>query len=163
MPIDRTAQVRSHILDQLEAGRLSAGDRVPAARDLAEHLGISFLKVQQAMETLAQDGILEIRPRVGAFVHATDTGDARREDVEELREATLRAGERHLIGLREVGDDVGDVPALARRRAAPAGRVEPAEQRVELPVLLLQRCEHPLHAHLPCSGGTYDRLRPGST
>ena len=68
MPIDRTAQVRSHILDQLEAGRLRGGDRVPSARDLAEDLGISFLKVQQAMETLAQDGVLEIRPRIGAFV-----------------------------------------------------------------------------------------------
>jgi biotin operon repressor len=70
MLADRTMQVRSHILSLLESGKLQAGERLPSARDLATELGISFIKVQQAIETLSFDGIIDVRSRVGAFVQA---------------------------------------------------------------------------------------------
>ncbi len=37
---------------------------------MALTLGISFLKVQQAIETLCLDGVLESIPRQGTFVQA---------------------------------------------------------------------------------------------
>lgn len=67
---DKTSLVRDHILGRLERGELAAGDRLPGARDLALELGISFLKVQQALETLTQDGVLGVKPRVGTFVQS---------------------------------------------------------------------------------------------
>jgi len=62
--------VRHHVLGRIEAGEWTAGSALPGARDLAESLGISFVKVQQALETLALDGVLETRARVGTFVRA---------------------------------------------------------------------------------------------
>lgn len=62
--------VRDHILSMLESGGISSGDRIPAARDLAERLNVSFIKVQQAVESLCQDGVLHSRSRSGTYVQA---------------------------------------------------------------------------------------------
>jgi hypothetical protein len=67
---DRTTLVRGHILDQLEAGTLQGGDRLPSARHLAAQLDVSFIKVLQAVESLVQDGVLETHPRIGIFVQS---------------------------------------------------------------------------------------------
>lgn len=64
----KTVHVRQHVLDRIESGEWQAGSALPGARDLAETLGISFVKVQQSLETLALDGVIEIRPRIGAFI-----------------------------------------------------------------------------------------------
>jgi hypothetical protein len=64
----KTAHVRQYVLDRIESGEWRVGVALPGARDLAATLGISFVKVQQALETLALDGVIEIRPRIGAFV-----------------------------------------------------------------------------------------------
>lgn len=74
MLLNKTSIVRSHLLAQLEAGTLRAGDQIPGARDLATLLGISFVKVQQAVETLCQDGVLESKSRKGVFVQKAWSG-----------------------------------------------------------------------------------------
>ena len=70
MTASKTALLRNEILSLLESGRLVAGQQLPGARDLAAKLQISFLKTQQALETLVKDGILESRGRSGTFVQA---------------------------------------------------------------------------------------------
>jgi len=65
---NKATTVRRYVLDLLEQGKLVAGQQLPGARELALTLDISFLKVQQAIETLCQDGILEAVPRQGTFV-----------------------------------------------------------------------------------------------
>ncbi len=65
---NKVTDVRHYVLNLLEEERLEAGQQLPSARELALTLGISFLKVQQAIETLCQDGILESVPRKGTFV-----------------------------------------------------------------------------------------------
>lgn len=52
----------------LENREIKTGDKIPAARDIAEQLNISFLKVQQAVESLCQDGVLHSHSRKGTFV-----------------------------------------------------------------------------------------------
>lgn len=68
---NKTSQIRSHILDQLENGTLHGGDQLPGARELAMQLDVSFLKVQQAIEGLCRDGILQAVNRRGTFVQKT--------------------------------------------------------------------------------------------
>jgi ABC-type glycerol-3-phosphate transport system substrate-binding protein len=65
---NKLTDVRHHVLDLLEQGKLTEGQRLPGSREMAATLGISFLKVQQAIETLCQDGVLESVPRTGTFV-----------------------------------------------------------------------------------------------
>lgn len=70
MQPNRVSIVRNHILNLLEDGSISTGDRIPAAREIAEELNISFLKVQQAVDSLCQDSVLHTESRKGAFVRA---------------------------------------------------------------------------------------------
>ncbi|MDQ8206739.1 extracellular solute-binding protein [Coraliomargarita sp. SDUM461003] len=68
MTKSKVSIVRNYILSMLESSEIQAGDRVPPAREIAETLGISFLKVQHAVESLCQNGVLHTRSRQGAFV-----------------------------------------------------------------------------------------------
>ncbi|WOO43265.1 extracellular solute-binding protein [Rubellicoccus peritrichatus] len=68
MTQNKVSIVRSHILSMLEDGKIKTGDKIPAAREIAEQLNISFLKVQQAVESLCQDGVLHSHSRKGTFV-----------------------------------------------------------------------------------------------
>jgi GntR family transcriptional regulator/MocR family aminotransferase len=65
---DRTARIyvalRAAVLD----GRLAAGDRVPATRDLARQLGVARGTVSVAYDRLAAEGFLQSRPGAGTFV-----------------------------------------------------------------------------------------------
>ncbi|HSI82879.1 MAG: extracellular solute-binding protein [Candidatus Methylacidiphilales bacterium] len=65
---NKTTIVRRHVLSLLEEGALKTGEQVPSARELSVKLGISFLKVQQAIETLCQDGVMEAYSRKGTYV-----------------------------------------------------------------------------------------------
>ncbi len=68
--IDRVQVVRHYILDRLERGVYKSGQRLPGARKIADETGVSFLMTQHAIESLAQDGILEVLARRGAFVQS---------------------------------------------------------------------------------------------
>ncbi len=49
-------------------GDLTAGDRLPGERELAEQLGVSRIVVRESLGRLQARGLIEIRPGVGAFV-----------------------------------------------------------------------------------------------
>ena len=67
------------------------------------------------------------------------------------RQPAFGAGQRHLVGLREVQHHVGHGPALAARRRGPPVVVQPLEQPGQLRVLLLER--HPV-VHPPGHAGS---------
>ncbi len=60
--------IRNHVLGLMESGNCSSGEKIPAARDLAVHLGISLLTVQNALETMNKEGLLKVVPRQGTYV-----------------------------------------------------------------------------------------------
>lgn len=70
MAADKVSEVRRHILGLLEGGQLEGGDKLPGARAIAEETGVSFLKVQQGLDSLAKDGVLQIQSRSGTYVQA---------------------------------------------------------------------------------------------
>jgi ABC-type glycerol-3-phosphate transport system substrate-binding protein/DNA-binding transcriptional regulator YhcF (GntR family) len=65
---DKVTITRNYIIDLLEKGELKEGDKLLGARAISSILGISFVKIQSAIETLVNDGILETKPRKGTFV-----------------------------------------------------------------------------------------------
>ncbi len=67
-----------YIRRQLLSGELSPGSRL-CNRTLAEQIGMSFIPVREAISQLASEGLIEHRPRLGAFVL-----DPSREQIEEL-------------------------------------------------------------------------------
>lgn len=56
--------VLDQIEDQILAGRLSIGDRLPPERDLAAKLGVSRAAIREALRVLEAQGVLR-RPQVG--------------------------------------------------------------------------------------------------
>lgn len=65
---DKITRVRNYVLDQLEAGNWKAGGKLPGARVIAASTDVSLLTVQNALETLVNEGVLEAFSRKGTFV-----------------------------------------------------------------------------------------------
>ena len=56
------------IADDIASGRLSAGDRLPAERELCQQLSVSRTTVRRAFAALVEDGLIESAAGRGAFV-----------------------------------------------------------------------------------------------
>jgi len=63
-------EVCARIRDQLEAGALRPGDKLPPERELAEQLGVSRTALREALRSLEIAGIVTLRkgPKGGAFI-----------------------------------------------------------------------------------------------
>jgi GntR family transcriptional repressor for pyruvate dehydrogenase complex len=124
----RSSKVYEQIAEQIEqrilSGNIRNGDRLPTERELAVQFQASRTAVREAMKTLAQKGLIDMRPGRGTIVidrttHAmrrslglmirvghTD-GSANLVEVREILEpeiaalAAARATEEHLIALHE--------------------------------------------------------------
>ncbi|MGY3202257.1 GntR family transcriptional regulator [Streptomyces sp. TE5632] len=61
-------QVVHHIADQIRTGRLPAGARLPAERDLAEQYGVAVNTIRRAVRDLRDQGLVITVPIKGTFV-----------------------------------------------------------------------------------------------
>lgn len=61
-------QVAEQIRALVESGELTAGDRLPAERELAERLGVSRPTVREALIALEIEGYIQIRMGSGVYV-----------------------------------------------------------------------------------------------
>jgi len=59
-----------HVLDEIRAGRLSMGDRVPSEMELAHLFGVSRITSKKALQLLNRDGVVERIIGKGSFVAA---------------------------------------------------------------------------------------------
>ena len=88
-------QIADEVRRAVAVGILKPGEALPAARELAQQLKLNPNTVQHAYRTLEQDGVIETRRGVGAFVAASPRKDhrqnpavvARRIAEQALREA----------------------------------------------------------------------------
>ncbi len=72
---DGAATLARQLEDQLRgvilSGTLPGGGKMPSSRTLADELGVSRPTVTEALERLAAEGFLEMRPGAGTFVAAS--------------------------------------------------------------------------------------------
>lgn len=61
--------VRRQLIEALRADEFG-GDRLPSDRDLAARYGVSYMTARRAVNSLAEDGLVERRARAGTFVRA---------------------------------------------------------------------------------------------
>lgn len=61
-------QLAASVRAEAAAGGLSAGERLPAARDVAESLGVNVHTVLKAYQDLRDEGLIELRRGRGAVV-----------------------------------------------------------------------------------------------
>jgi GntR family transcriptional regulator, histidine utilization repressor len=67
-PSARYLQVKHFVLEQVAAGTLRAGERVPSENDLVRELRVSRMTANRALKELAADGVLVRVAGVGTFV-----------------------------------------------------------------------------------------------
>lgn len=69
-------EICQRIRDQLAAGLLKPGDKLPAERELASQLGVGRNALREALRSLEIAGIVHLRKGVkgGAFIREGDTG-----------------------------------------------------------------------------------------
>lgn len=67
-PVPLYEQVIAHVLAEIGAGHLVAGERLPALRDLAEDWEIGHSTLVKATGILQEQGVLVARPGKGTFV-----------------------------------------------------------------------------------------------
>jgi GntR family transcriptional regulator len=62
------AQVAASVRADAAAGRLSPGDRLPSAREVAEALGVNLHTVLRAYQELRDEGLVDMRRGRGAVL-----------------------------------------------------------------------------------------------
>ncbi len=132
-PVERrsvTDDVFEQILADVVAGELTAGSSLPSERRLAEMLGVSRPVVREALQRMAQAGLVEVR-----HGGATTVRDFTRfAGLDLLPRLLVRGGELDLRVVRSILEArlaVGpEVAALAARRSRP-GLVEDLARDVD--------------------------------
>lgn len=126
IPLDRQnavplyQQIETHLRQAILSGRLPAGTRLPATRQLADELGLSRITVKNAYRGLESDGLIATREGSGTYVAPPDLHPARRQTeaavswplwqqeiragVESHRETPLRSTHPAPIAFTGVGD-----------------------------------------------------------
>lgn len=61
-------QIAAQIEQRILNGELRSGDRLPTERELAEQFGVSRTAVREAMKSLAQRGLVDMKPGRGTLV-----------------------------------------------------------------------------------------------
>lgn len=110
-------QVVNRLSQQIFDGTLSPEDQLPNERKLAENFGVSRTVIREAMKTLVNHGLVEVRTGQGTFVK-DGTGQALKNSINTL----MRFGDdadrmREMVELRELLEP--GIAALAARRADP--------------------------------------------
>ena len=73
-------RIHAELRDRISTGRWPAGHPLPAQRDLAAEFGVSVMTLRQALQLLADDGLIHTRHGSGTYVaqrYAHDLGHLR--------------------------------------------------------------------------------------
>jgi len=95
-------QIAGNVRRALGDGMLSRGDRLPAARELADLLGVNMHTVLRAYAALREDGLIELRRGRGAVV--TGAAPQERAQVVESARELVAVARRAGLGLEEAID-----------------------------------------------------------
>lgn len=86
------AQIAASIAAQVAGGTIATGARLPAARELAETLGVNVHTVLRAYQALRDEGLVELRRGRGAVVTARAAGETVNEAVRSAVTAARDSG-----------------------------------------------------------------------
>src|SRR5712692_8412544 len=107
-------QIAQQIEQRVLSGELHSGDRLPTERELAEQFHASRTAVREAMKTLAQKGLVDMRPGRGTVV-IDETSEAMRHSLGLMIRVGQAGSESNLVEVREILEP--EIAALAAVRA----------------------------------------------
>lgn len=107
-------QIAEQIEQRILSGELRSGDRLPTERELAEQFRASRTAVREAMKTLEQKGLVNMRPGRGTIV-IDGTSQAMRHSLGRMLQISQAGNSMHLVEVREILEP--EIAALAAQRA----------------------------------------------
>lgn len=116
-PIARTKvfeQIVAQIEQRVLSGELRNGDHLGSERELAEQFGASRTAVREALKTLAQKGLVDMRPGRGTMV-IDGTSRAMRHSLHLMMRVEQLHSPVNLVEVREILEP--EIAALAAARA----------------------------------------------
>lgn len=63
-----SARVLAALKERIESGELEAGEQMPSLRAISEEFGVSQTTAKKVIQLLAEEGLVEVKPRWGTFV-----------------------------------------------------------------------------------------------
>lgn len=111
-----TEQMATEIRQQILSGELEVGAQLPNELQLAERYGVSRAVVREAIRTLAQEGLVEVRRGLGTFA-IDGTSEALRGSLGLMMSISQSEGSFDLVEVREVLEP--EIAAKAAQRATP--------------------------------------------
>ena len=108
------SQVARMISEEILAGRMREGDRLPTERELAESFGVSRNVVREAIAKLRFEGAVETRQGVGVFILGVESRSVLRIDAEILSDRSLMGSLFELRAIIEV--EAAGLAAARRNR-----------------------------------------------
>lgn len=100
------AQIASQLRRAIADGKVQVGERLPAARELAESLAVNLHTVLRAYDALRAEGVLDVRRGRGVVVVGS-AGDRAR--LVDLARSLLTEGARQGLGLKDLRKLLGEV------------------------------------------------------
>src|SRR5215467_15621426 len=94
-------QIAQQIEQRILSGELRSGDRLPPERELAEQFHASRTAVREAMKSLAQKGLVDMRPGRGTVV-IDGTSRAMRHSLGLMIRFGQAGSESNLVEVREI-------------------------------------------------------------
>jgi len=107
-------QIARQIEQLILSGELRSGDRLPTERELAEQFQASRTAVREAMKTLAQKGLVDMRPGRGTIV-IDGTSKAVRHSLSLMMKVGQAGSSTNIVEVREILEP--GIAALAAMRA----------------------------------------------
>ena len=105
-PTPLYAQIASQLRRAIAEGKVRAGERLPAARELAESLAVNLHTVLRAYDELRGEGVLDVRRGRGVVVVGA-AGDRAR--LVDLARTLVAEGTRQGLALKDLRKLLGDL------------------------------------------------------
>jgi len=125
------ARLYEQVVEQLETliveGHLTPGDRLPPERELSDQFEVSRTVIREAVKSLQEKGLVEIRPGVGTFVHH-GMDKILRQSLGRLTQINQQYGLANLLQVREILEP--EIAAIAAEKATPED-IEAMEVAIE--------------------------------
>lgn len=113
-------QIRQQLLEQIQSGKLSAGQTIPSEHEISTRLGVSRMTARQAMKSLCEEGVTYSRPGLGTFVSGIKqekTSTDLLSFTEEMKARGCRPGSR-LLSFESLAAETEVAQALHLTRTA---------------------------------------------
>ncbi len=103
-------QIYEYIKDEICAGKLLSGEKLPSTRSLAEHLLVSRSTVDLAYEQLLSEGYLESVPCRGYFVQGTENLVRMQTNIQTSKVEKIKKQKKYQYDFSPNGMDKGSFP-----------------------------------------------------